>query len=285
MKDLYQITNEPKFQSYSTFLSDSEYHSSNCPGVSRSELNNIRRSSVYYEYRKTRPLKQTPEMLLGSAVHCIMLEPDKFQERYTKSPKFNLRTKIGREDYVKFCEININKQVLTIEQWRTVREIRDMLNDSSDYQNLMKNTVKEEAIFWRDEKTGIICKCKPDAYRLDHSLSIDLKTTINCSPVAFQRELVNRCYDMQAAYYLEGLTQLTKTQFESFVFVAIEKVEPYDFEIYLCDNDTIEIGKDLYRSGLELYSQHVNNSVVTKPRKKTIKNLSLPGWAYDLTKR
>ena len=65
-----------------------------------------------YEVAMNEPVEETEAMILGSAIHCAILEPDCFNDRYAVLPKIDLRTTIGKATKLKFEEDNQNKVIL-----------------------------------------------------------------------------------------------------------------------------------------------------------------------------
>ena len=68
-------------------------------GLSCSDLKVMLRSPAHYHASLLFPQKTTPEMLLGSALHTAVLQPELFDEEYMELPKLDRRTKEGKELY------------------------------------------------------------------------------------------------------------------------------------------------------------------------------------------
>jgi hypothetical protein len=77
-----------------------EYHAK-CDYVGKSMLDDFRRSRRLYEARYvTRTMKhpgQSLAMLKGTLLHRRLLEPDRYFNSVVVSPRFDKRTKIGKE--------------------------------------------------------------------------------------------------------------------------------------------------------------------------------------------
>ena len=83
-------------------------------------------------------------------------------------------------------------------------------------------------------------------------LVVDLKSTNDASNEAFLRDAVRYGYDFQAAVYLEGVKAVTGIE-HGFVFIAVEKTEPYSINIFQCDKPFIQHGYDTFRELLGIY--------------------------------
>ena len=79
-------------------LSNEQYHSG--PGVSKSQLDDIAESPATYIWRKNAPVdtEKLQALDMGTALHCLLLEPDEFDSRFIKAPDFNRRTKDGKAE-------------------------------------------------------------------------------------------------------------------------------------------------------------------------------------------
>jgi hypothetical protein len=73
------------------------------------------------------------------------------------------------------------------------------------------------------------CRCMFDQVDLDAGLILDLKKTVNASPVEIQRTISRYGYDIQHAAYTSALRALRPRLAgrEDFVFLFVEIEEPY----------------------------------------------------------
>ncbi len=64
---------------------------------------------------------------MGTALHCLLLEPGEFDKRFIVSPKFDRRTKQGKADEEAFLRdvADMGITVLDAEQWRKLELMRD----------------------------------------------------------------------------------------------------------------------------------------------------------------
>jgi len=65
--------------------------------LSYSALKAYAKSPNHYLMYVGREFVETPAMVLGSALHCLVLEPQEWSKRYITAPKFDRRTKAGKE--------------------------------------------------------------------------------------------------------------------------------------------------------------------------------------------
>ena len=72
------------------------------PGISRSDLFEMRKSPLHFQYQMTHPKEDTPALLFGRALHKMILEPGDFESEFAVCPTVNRRTKAGQEQYAAF---------------------------------------------------------------------------------------------------------------------------------------------------------------------------------------
>ncbi|MGQ3289063.1 PD-(D/E)XK nuclease-like domain-containing protein [Sphingopyxis sp.] len=144
--------------------------------------------------------------------------------------------------------------------------------------------VAEASVYWTDEATGELCRCRPDRWRKDGIL-VDLKSTLDASPEGFAKSLANYRYHVQAPWYLGG----ARAAYEAgqlpddwqapraFAFIAVEKSAPYAVAVYTLDAATMELGAAQMRANLDTLAECRRTGVWPGYGDK-IANLSLPDW-------
>ena len=120
--------------------------------------------------------KETESLLVGSAFHCYILEPEEFDNRYVYAPKIDRRTKAGKELYAEFIENIGNRKPIPAHYELSFECMHNRILANENAKTLLDNATKREVIhFWEDVESGVKCKGKVDAEGSDYI--IDLKTT------------------------------------------------------------------------------------------------------------
>lgn len=173
---------------------------------------------------------------------------------------------------------NEGRQILNPEQWKQIHAMRDAVMGHPAANALLTRIPgrAEQSIYWHDPITGVLCRCRPDWWR-DDNLPIDLKTTEDASPEGFARSIAKFRYDVQAAFYLDGIELATGKRPQNFVFIAVEKKPPYAVGVYVLDAETLEIGRGLYREDLDTYAKCAKADTWPGYGDK-IQTINLPGW-------
>jgi hypothetical protein len=261
-----------------------QYHAHSAVG--HSGLVRIMRSPAHYQDYVTNAPEPTPAMVFGTAVHTALLEPDIFERDYVVAPKFDRRTKEGKEASQAWEAENAGKTMLTAEQMAAIEQMVASVHGHTGAANLLGSGLAEMSGFWIDE-TGIECKCRPDWLvtmegRTDWVTAIvDVKTCVDASADGFSRAIATFGYDVQAAFYQDGLKALTGRTIP-FYFIAVEKDLPYAVAAYKASDDVIEVGRSKYRAALQLLKWCRDNDrwPAYQPNGE-IETITLPRWAAN----
>lgn len=191
---------------------------------------------------------------IGSAVHCAILEPEKFASAVICGP--DNRRGNAWKDIV--AEADINGQIVLIEdEYNEIARIRDAVFACKTARTLLDaKLVAERSLFWTDKNTGLRCKARPDLVTTNYDI-VDVKTTLSAHPDSFSRDVLKYGYHIQEAHYVDGAFETHEGDFKSqgFVFLCIEKKEPYACAVYRLDAQTVREGLNLRNRGLSRYKE------------------------------
>ena len=254
-------------------MTNSEYHAH--AAISKSDLDLVHRSPMHFQYRKNHPLEQTTALLVGSAVHKMVLEPETFDSEFVIAPDINRRTKNGKEEYADFLKSAAGKSIITKEIYRQATDMAEAISHHPTARKLLTDGKAEQSYFWDDLETGAKCKCRPDYIR--RGFCVDYKTTQDASPDGFQRSAYNYRYHVQAYWYLHGLAANGITDLD-FVFIAQEKEPPYAIAVYYADEFVLKLGEQEAKEDLQTL-QHCIDIGSFSGYPDNIQPLGLPHWA------
>jgi hypothetical protein len=260
-------------------IENEDYH--NSEGLSRSALMKFKISPLHYwsEYKKEGRKKETntPALILGNAVHTYILQPEEFDEYYCVSEKPDQRTTKGKEDWAEIQHNNRGKIIISTAVYEEVQKLGRAFLTHELAKKFLVGVQVEKSVFWKDSKTNILCKARPDIWL--QNIIADIKTTNDASPRSFQRDIMKYGYHIQAAMVQDGIYHVTKKMIETFVFIAIEKEEPYAIGIYELDKESIQKGREEYKALLDDYIPYQDKDVKIWPGyKPTV--ISLPAYYY-----
>lgn len=218
------------------------------PDISASDLKNFLQSPAYYKYKSTEVKKdeQGKHFLIGSAFHELLLEPEFFNQTYLVMPKFDLRTKAGKEEHQSFTENHKGKVFLDKDDYEMIIAMSKSAERSNTFMDLISDSYRELSCYTVDENSGLGVRMRPDCFAKNRSTIVDIKTCLNSSYKGFKGDVYKFGYSITAAFYMDFLNR------ENYVFAAIEKQPPYQTALYMLDDEMIEYGRKQYRMGLDL---------------------------------
>ena len=226
--------------SHSNYYNDTEY-------VSNSMLNAISVSPEYFRFRQDNPQPATAPMKLGSAIHMNVLQPEEFNKHYAVSPKFDKRTKVGKEAYAEFSKKHMFKDVISESDYHIIEQITMKLMKDKMVKSLLQQGEPEKIIQWHNEHYDVNCKGMLDYHREGADMIIDLKTTQDASYNGFMRSVKKYKYHKQAAFYLDAVKA------QRFFIIAVEKSPPFAINVFELSENMLDEGRDMYNHELEIY--------------------------------
>lgn len=276
------------------------YHKSG--GVSSSTLKKfLCKTPAHIDYEKKHPKEPTKNMQLGTAVHSLVLEPEKAKDEIAVMPGFNLRTKLGRADRDDFIEDNRGKVILTGSEWKQAQDMAGSLLAFIEKDEVLRlvfeNYIAESSVYWwyrsNDPDDGTeykqMCKVRPDILCTEYPVLGDIKTSQDATYTGFQKSIINFDYHVSAAMYLEGVNQnreiieglcnssVGEYRYDRFIFLVVENEPPYLSAVYELDKNAIELGKQLYTRAMLLHYEARRDDWPAFT--SDVRLMELPGWA------
>lgn len=264
-------------------MTNEAYHA-DITRIGKSGLDLISRSPAHYWARYLDPNREreepTPALILGTAVHSAILEPNDFEARYRTLPEINKRTTAGKAEFEALMEHAKANKLVFLSQYDLdkCRRMRDAVHKHPAAQLLLAKGVAEQTLMWTDEETGAKCKARPDWLSEDTGYIVDVKTTEDASPVGFAKSVYNYRYHVQAPWYLDGHLNSIGHAAEGFAFIAVEKTPPYAVSVYYVTPDVYVLGKKTYLRDLKTYMECLRNNN-WPGYSQDFQALQLPAWA------
>lgn len=177
-------------------ISNEDYHAGG--GVSKSQLDMVAKNPALLKWVQAAPEDEEKKSALdmGTALHCLLLEPREFDKRFIVSPKFDRRTKQGKADEEAFLRdvADMGITVLDAEQWRKLELMRDsaMAHPAARWM-LEAPGYCEASMYWNDEETGELCRIRPDKWLNEHNVIVDVKKVADMDRFARHIEEFRYC--------------------------------------------------------------------------------------------
>lgn len=186
--------------------------------LSYSSIKEFQKSPRHYiEYINKPRTAPTDAMKLGSMVHCMILQPNLFNEQFVIAPDVNKRTNAGKEEWATFCSQHADKTVVSNEDYEHASRLASNAMANPTIESLVKDCYDFEQE-WRAEIDGLPYRGFYDGISNDYVLEI--KTTSDGFPRSVMNDFIKRKYHVQAGLY----NLISQKQV---VYVIIETSEPY----------------------------------------------------------
>ena len=179
------------------------------PAASNSTLFLLEKSPGNVPWSKKAPQIQTDDSTdLGSLVHLLALQPHLFHQTYIVAPVCDKRTKDGKAAAAAFeWEVKQNGLIPIEESMKRKADnmVASMLAHPEFSRILTAADLKTEvSMLWKDEETGVLCKCRYDTLVPidDQIIAMDLKTTGQIDDIKYS--IRDYGYAQQQVHYTEG---------------------------------------------------------------------------------
>lgn len=230
-----------------------DYHADE--SVSKTKLNHFATSprmyAHYYVWKDAEPPKPKTEMVLGSAVHAVLLEDFAIENCVAVYPDDCLKSNgaINPKPAREFEAANDGKFIMK----RDLATELENICEAVQRHELGKLVTHPEAVFekpefWTCETTGLPCRLMCDFYLdMGHEIiAYDLKTTENILPSGVRRVSKGLRYWLQDAHYSAGLAAIFGKPVR-FRYWFVETRFPYRIAPWEYSPQSREIGREAYQ--------------------------------------
>lgn len=252
------------------------------PFVSQSMLKAAQRSMAHAKAYIDGHRKESPALAFGQAYHVFLLEQERFAEVYRVLPKMRRAGKAWEAAMEEAAAEG--KEIVFAEDAETFAAMRAALLASSRKRKLAAAPGRYElSMVWKDQHSGLMCKGRVDKLIESIRTVIDLKKCRDARSHAFGSSAAEYGYDIQAAFYMDGLKAITG-EAHDFVFLCQEDEAPYSSAMYRVEvgDETYRAGRTKYRNTIAALSQCMASGVFPDYG-DDVEPLVLPKWAVPST--
>jgi len=280
-------------------IPEDEYHQ--LTAFSNSDLKLIARSPAHYWAARLdpeRPVDEpTPALIAGRVLHCAILEPDTFNDKFIVVPEDAPRrpssaqrnAKNSNDESIrsilfwdKFEAKNSGKTIIKYEDQVKYQKIAASVRAHPELTGLLLNGKTEQTFIANDPVTGVLVRCRVDLWNVidDYCVAVDMKSCEDAQSLAFSRAAYVYGYFHQDAFYRDVIEWSGCRKIDLFLFAAFEKESPYAIKIYQSTEQAIERARVTYRKALNTAAECLNNGIW--PTYNTdIETLDYPAWVKD----
>lgn len=271
-------------------LTMAEYHGDVCdsPSISSSGLRLIwSQSPAHYWYEspynpQPPEAKERPHFSIGRAAHHLLYQGRTgFDAEFAVRPE---RWKDWRTDAAKEWRAEQLAAGLTIITDAELEAIAGMARSLAAHPlvkaGILDGAVERSLIF-KDPKTGVWIKSRPDNIPHGSRLFADLKSTDSVSDDSLGRSLASFGYHMQAATVGMAAEAVLGQTMEEFALVWVEKSPPYCVRVTVLTGADLERGRMQVRAAVDRFTECLASGVWPGPGgvRKDAEYLQLPAWA------
>jgi hypothetical protein len=239
------------------------------PAVSVSKLKSFAKAPALVHVAK----EETAATRMGSLVHCAILEPAELEKRYAVTDLERRGAKAWDAEELAAGGRELVKRA----DWDDAMRMHDAVWAHPVARELLEGCDTEQSFFWTDDETGLDCKARADAINYRLRVGLDVKTSADASPRKFARQFADMLYGWQDAHYRAGLAANDFIP-EAFVFIAIEKAEPFLIGIYEISPQDLRVMTEQVRDTLHRYKKCLDANH-WPGYDEAITPILLPNWA------
>ena len=241
--------------------------------VSKSSLDLFDRSPAHLHFAE--PFKSSRAMVIGTAIHTALLEPERFKKEYLLLDSVTDRRSAVYKDAIKHTP---EENVLVATEAKNVKSMTETAKSNTDFIDYASEGYEVELSFFGIcSATGEAIRCRFDMLT-SSGRALDLKKTRDARPSEFSKSVFNYRYHVQHAFYSHVYKCVTGDDLKSFEFFAIEETSTHTNAIYSLCEETLELGNYYMMKNLKDYASCENPASSIWIEKETI---SLPSWAYS----
>lgn len=252
------------------------------PGVNFSSLKHLAESPRSYLWHRENQPVSSPAMEFGTVFHMAILEPERFDTTYTRTPDdYDGRTKEGKAWKAQAEALGLT--ILTPADWQRIEAMGDTFTSHPEIAPFLDASGKAEHILtWLDPETGLKCKGRLDKL-LDDGRIFGVKTTSKFSARQFQSHAWELFYHAQWAFYHDGAVACG-IDVPEVAEGVVETAGPFDACLYVVPAHILERGRETYRGWLRLLAEcEARNE--WPGRYPTRLEFSAPAWAMSMDER
>lgn len=251
-------------------LDEATYHAR--PELSSTEARLILDSPAKYRWKKDHPPLVAPSKKfdVGSAVHSLVLgtgyEAVPIPAEYLAANGAASTT--AAKNFI--AEVRaMGKIPLKEAEFQPIKDMAEsVLANPSAGALFSQEGTAEVSVFATDPVTGVACRARFDFLPTQGSrriVAVDLKSTADASPEAFEKSIANYGYDTQRAHYLDVYSWATGPMpvgmEPELVFVAVEKEPPYLTAVYQLTPQWAAMGHTKAAHARALYADATQSGV------------------------
>ena len=255
--------------------------------MSPSSAISILKDAELWKWQKENPQPPIKATSFGSALHCLLLEPERFEEKFyvPENGPINPKTNdyFGRDSktYIAWFEgakeAAAGRLVISPKEFKELQIMQKMHRVTVEQicrrGGEGKPIERERRVEWVDRVTGQPCKGFIDA--MCGNVIIDIKTASALDDSTVFNK-IKEGYFLQAGVYAEAVKMLDDLERVKVFLLFIRSKAPYSLRIVEIAEDDLERGVLEFRRAIKIYRTCIENKRFTCYR--GFEKMGLPRW-------
>jgi hypothetical protein len=206
--------------------------------------------------------KDTRPFRIGRGLHDLLLVDGAVPNDYHLVPDGFVSTHTTKWDgYIPAWReaTAAGKTVLSVGEFKLIQAMAEAVSSDPLAKALITAGTPEMTLCARDPNTGVWMRARPDVLPDVMEIIPDVKTAIDASADAYEREASNNGYFLSAAHYMDVIGELYPEGADKrrFVLITVEKTYPHLVTIDHLDNDDLNQARMVNRSALNKFAHGV----------------------------
>lgn len=225
---------------------------------------------------------------VGRAVHHLMLGQANFAKEFIIQPLELPDPKTGEmrpwqgnriacKEWKERAQ-QTGRTILTFEEVADIKAMAIRLGRNPFVREGLLGGDVERSMIWRDQKTGLWLKARPDSIPTASGDFSDLKTTTSSHPVDVQRAITDHAYHQQMALIRSGAREVLKIEPTTFSLIFQEKKPPYCSAVVILRKDDLDLGERQNRAALDLIVRCIKEKDWPGPNEYNIQQIGLQDY-------
>lgn len=214
--------------------------------IDQSQLKQFLKNPADWAYHRLNDdHKPTDAMKFGTAFHAYLLGTSdvvSLPEGETFRSKDNQK---WRDEQLEAGNIIVSyNDMQLLKRMKEGIEQTSLMPEYPDYMEIIEQGTKEQCIEWKDRRTGLMLKAKPDLIPVGTDYLVDLKTAQKADAESFAKEVINYGYHIQTVFYRAAVAACKPDAFDrgskapsTMQFWVFEKTDACDWQPFSISDD------------------------------------------------
>jgi len=253
-----------------------------------SQLSHMKRSAAYAFYRRHHYKEPTDAQALGTAIHCALLEPARFERHYRLDPPNHKgewpKGWRNSNDYKaqKSDLLAHGFDILRQEHFDACRVLQEGVRENPRAAEIFDSACATEVsvVVESPDHPGVMLKVRPDLLCPDAGQIWDVKKTKNIDPDLFARDMFTFQYHQGSAFYLDAMNALEPGTYNQFGLLVVADDPPFEVRPYIVGERSIDLGRITYQARLKRWSECEADGHWPAGGER-IQEIDVHHWAFD----